>query len=264
MTLEDHARNIRTHIIKAGYAGAYAHFGGSLSAVDIMAVLFGTVMNFHPGNKNQKDRDRFILSKGHCALALYAALFEFGFIHEEQLLSFNRNGGDFPTHCVKNSDLGIELSSGSLGLGLSFGIGQALALKDMSRVFVLAGNGETNEGSFWEAIMLAGSMKLKNICLIVDNNSMQNDGHSDTILSPKYLDGSFRSFGWEEAHIDGHSVSELKETLMRHPAEKPLVIVAHTVKGKGISFMENHPDWHHNRLSEELYQQAMQECGVKS
>lgn len=256
------AQNIRTHIIRGGYAGGHAHFGGSLSSADILAVLFGKTMNISHEAPEDAERDRFILSKGHCALALYAALHEFGFISEEQMLSFNQNGGDFPSHCVMNTKYGIELSSGSLGLGLSFGIGQALALKGKSKIYVLVGNGEMNEGSFWEAAMFAGSHKLGNVCLILDDNKMQLDGHTQEIWPETNWSERLRSFGWKVEEVDGHDIDAIDSALKNMSGNAPYAVIAHTVKGHGISFMQDAPEWHHGHLSEEQYANALEELGV--
>ena len=258
-TLRLNAQNIRKNIIRAGLVGGHAHFGGSLSVAEILSVLFGRVMRIDANEPEMKPRDRFILSKGHCALGLYAALHEFGFLTEEQLMSFNQNGGDFPTHCVRNLRYGIEVSSGSLGMGLSFGIGQALALKGESNVFVLAGNGEINEGSFWEAAMFAGSHGIGNICLIVDDNRMQLDGFSEDIMPNVNWGECLSSFGWNVVENDGHDIDSLSESLSNRSISRPYALVAHTIKGKCISFMENNPDWHHNSLTEEQYQNALSE-----
>lgn len=252
--LKIHARHIRRNIIKAGYAGKHAHFGGSLSCADILAFLYARQMRL-----SAEGRDKFLLSKGHCALALYATLCEAGFITEEQLLSMNSNGGDFPSHCVWNPKFGIELSSGSLGLGLSFGIGKALALQDRTKVYVLAGNGELNEGSVWEAAMFAGCRTLNNLCLIVDDNKMQNDGASENILPVSDWAERLRAFGWHTAEADGHDFASLEAAFAAEPVGRPLAIIAHTVKGKGVSFMENAAEWHHHGLTQEEYETALAE-----
>ena len=252
--LKIHANNIRRNIIKAGYAGKHAHFGGSLSSADILAFLFSKQMSLTPEQK-----DKFILSKGHCALALYATLREFDFITEEQLLSMNSNGGDFPSHCVLNPQFGIDLSSGSLGLGLSFGIGKALALHDKGDVYVLLGNGEINEGSFWEAAMFAGCKGPNNLYMIVDDNDMQLDGFSSNVMPVSNWAERLQVFGWQTIEIDGHDFSSLQSVFAMKNADKPLAVVAHTVKGKGISFMENSPKWHHNHLTQEQYDAALLE-----
>ncbi len=259
--LFDHARCIRRNILDAGYKAGAMHFGGSLSMVDAMAILYGEVMKVDPSNPEWAERDRFILSKGHCGLALYATLCEFGFITHEQLMSVDDNGGEFPSHAVRNTKYGIEVSSGSLGLGTSFALGQALALKDVSRVFVLVGNGEINEGSFWEAAMFAGANKVENLCVTVDDNGMQLDGPSARVMPVSDWARKLEAFGWTVAEADGHDFGSLRKAYATNREGRPLAVVAHTVKGKGVSFMENAPEWHHNKMTEEQYKLAVAENG---
>lgn len=265
MNLEIIAKNIRRNILDAGLACGVrgGHFGGSLSMADIMAVLFGKIMHYDVKNSADKERDRFILSKGHCAQALYATLYEFGFITHEQLLSFNANGGDFPSHCVRKTEYGIELSSGSLGLGLSFAVGQALGLDGKSNIYVMVGNGEINEGAFWEAAMFAGHKKVASICVIIDDNQMQLDGFSKDVMPVFDWGEKLKSFGWQTIDIDGHNFDEIENALKIKRNGKPLAIIAHTVKGKGVSFMEKNPEWHHNKLSQEQYDVACAELEDK-
>lgn len=258
ITLSKRANNIRKYIIEAGSKSASAHYGGSLSCADILAYVFSIMKN-----DNKESRDRFVLSKGHCALALYAALFEYGFITKEELLSFNSNGSAFPSHCVKNIEKGIELSSGSLGMGLSFAIGQAIALLKKglkNKIYVMVGNGETNEGSFWEGVMFAGAKKINNLVLILDNNKMQLDGNSKDILDITKWKEKFEAFDWATKEIDGNNMEEITGAF-NNDSELPLVIISNTTKGKGVSFMENVAKWHHNSLSEEEYDLAMKELG---
>jgi transketolase len=261
MDLRDRAKNIRKNILDAGHACGVkgGHFGGSLSIADIMAVLYGKIMRYNINNPLDENRDRFILSKGHCAQALYATLYEFGFIAREQLLSFNANGADFPSHCVRKPALGIELSSGSLGLGLSFAIGEALGLNGKSNLYVMVGNGEMNEGSFWEAAMFAGHKKISSVCAIIDDNQMQLDGMSENIMPVFDWAEKLKSFGWTVAEIDGHDLGAIENAFKTERNGKPLAIVAKTIKGKGISFMENNPEWHHNKLNDEQYAVACEE-----
>ncbi len=253
------AKNIRKNIIEAGFRSKSAHYGGSLSCVELLTYVFSVLKK-----ENNEKRDRFILSKGHCALALYGALAEFNYLSKEELLTFNANGGDFPSHCVKNLDKNIELSSGSLGMGLGYAIGQAIALKNKginNKIYVLSGNGETNEGSFWESVMFIGAKKLDNIVLILDNNKMQLDGFSKDILNLQNWKDKFVSFGFETIEINGHNFDEIIKAFSTK-TDKPLVIIADTVKGKGISFMENKPKWHHSSITEEEYNQALKELEV--
>lgn len=255
------AKNIRKNIIDVMGAKKSAHVGGSLSCVDILTVLYGTILE--NAGKSTDDRDRFILSKGHCALALYAALAEFGIITQDELASFTENGGDFPTHVVQNKEKGLEVSSGSLGMGLPFAIGTAIALKRKKinkKVYVLVGNGELNEGSNWESIMFAGSNGLNNIVLIVDDNKMQNDGESSAVLPVSDWGTKLKSFNWTVQSVDGHNTYELENSLKQAKSyDGPIAIIANTIKGKGISFMENVGSWHHSKMNEEQYLEAIKE-----
>ncbi len=258
--LQERAKNIRKNILQAGNQSSSAHFGGALSCVDILTYLYGKKMSYDVQLPGKPDRDRFILSKGHCALALYAALCEFGFISEEELMSFNKNDGDFPSHCVKNIKKGVELSSGSLGMGLSFGIGQAIALQEKglkNKIYVLVGNGEANEGSVWESLMFAGHKGIDNICFIIDANRLQNDGDSLAVMPVFNWVEKLTAFGCEAIEIDGHDFDEMEKAFNTEHKDKPLAIVAHTIKGKGVSFMENAGDWHHSGMTQEQYEAAI-------
>lgn len=259
--IEAAARNMRRNMLEMTlHAGANgAHIGGALSSADIMAVLYCSILD------RAGKGDHFVLSKGHCALVQYAALCETGVISKEELLSFEDNGGMFPAHPVMNDEIGIELSSGSLGLGLGFGIGLALADKKkrtLAKTFVLLGNGECNEGSVWEAVMQAPKLKLDNLIAIVDNNHLQLDGEAEKIVPQAHIADSFRSFGWEVSEINGHDIEAVYSTLSNVQANgKPKMIVANTIKGKGVSFMENQVKYHHAGLTQEQYNQAMEELG---
>jgi len=265
MDLEEHAQNIRRNILEAGYKAGAMHFGGALSIADILAMLYGEVMRYDVTNPTWEERDRFILSKGHCGLALYAALAEFGFITHEQLMTVDDNGGDFPSHCVQHVEYGIELSSGSLGLGLSFAIGQALGLQPSTsnlqppQLYVVVGNGEANEGSFWEAVMFAGAKGVSNVCLILDDNGMQLDGFSADVMPVTNWGERLAAFGWMVAAAEGHDFASLRTAFQTPRNGKPIAVIAKTVKGKGVSFMENVPAWHHNKMTEEQYNMAMAE-----
>lgn len=256
MIAETQVRNIRKKILQIGYAYGSTHYGGTLSMAEIMVAIFGIM---------RKGHDRFILSKGHCSLALYATLAEFGYITSEELATYNKNATLFPTHCIINRASGIELSSGSLGLGLSFAIGEALALDDKgyaSKIFVLSGNGELNEGSFWEAAMFAGHKKLHRVTLVLDDNGGQNDGASDAVMPVMNWKDKLVAFNWCAVEVDGHSIQEITSALQTLHPEKPLAIVAKTKKGKGVSFMEaDCKTWHHGKMTEEQYLSALAELG---
>jgi len=239
-----------------------AHLGGGLSAIEIMAVLYGYVMNI-PQNRLDPNRDRFILSKGHGTLAYYPALYEAGLITKEKLHTFESDGGELPGQPCRNLSLGIEASSGSLGMGLSIGVGLALAAKRQgrdNRVYVLLGDGECNEGSIWEAAMSAVHFGLSNLVAIVDQNHLQSDGVCDEVFHTAPLERMWGGFGWKPLRVDGHDVAALVETFDQCTVENmPCVILAQTVKGKGISFMENDRAWHHGVLSDALYERALEE-----
>ena len=268
MTAEElrcHARQMRRMALDLAYrCGTSSHLGGGLSMMEILSVLYGAVMNTAQRSIPYDVRDKFILSKGHGVLGLYTALAEFGLITQEQLATFQQDGSDLIAHPVMNASLGIESSSGSLGQGISMGVGLALAAKKKGyayQTFVLCGNGESNEGSVWEAAMSAVQFGLDNFTLILDNNHMQSDGVSECILdmSDRYA-AMLRAVGFEIIETDGHDVAALLAAFQRtREAEKPRAVVAHTIKGKGVSFMENDNGWHHNRLTEEQYQRAIAE-----
>jgi transketolase len=246
--------------LAAGPAGA--HVGGGLSMMEIMSVLYFGVLRYDVQNPLWEQRDRFILSKGHGALAFYAALSLAGFIEERDLATFKSNGTFLTGHPHMDLKRGIEFSSGSLGQGLSLGVGSALALKsranEVSRVFVLVGDGEINEGSIWEAAMSAAHFELSNLVAIVDNNGLQYDGTTRDVMGMGDLAAKWESFGWIARTVDGHNVIALLDALQA-PADKPLAIIARTIKGKGVSFMEHNRAWHHSRLTQAQFEQAMAE-----
>ncbi|MCI8756822.1 MAG: transketolase [Oscillospiraceae bacterium] len=240
-----------------------AHIGGAFSSAEILAVLYGEILKVSPELPYGPERDRFILSKGHTAVGLYAALFEKGFLTQSDFESFEKNGGILPAHCVENQEKGIELSSGSLGMGLSFGVGCALSGKRTQasyRVFVLMGNGECNEGCVWESVMLAAQQGLDHLVAIIDCNKMQLDGNSQQIIDLFNLDQIFLSFGWNMFRLNGNKVEELLNVLENIPKNgKPTVLIADTVKGKGCSFMEGIAEFHHAVITQEQYDLAIKE-----
>lgn len=260
-------RKMRRDALKMSMAAGPtgAHLGGGLSMMEIMAALYFGILRYDVSNPRWEQRDRFILSKGHGALAYYAALGIAGFIHEEEFATFKCNDSELSGHPHMDLDRGIEFSSGSLGQGLSLGVGSALALRrranDTSRVFVLLGDGEINEGSIWEAAISAAHFKLSRLTVIVDKNGLQYDGSTQAVMDMGDLAGKWDSFGWMTRNVDGHDIPALIDAL-QVPHDKPLAIIAHTVKGKGISFMENNRLWHHRRLTQEHYEQAMAELIV--
>lgn len=251
MSIEGKIRvDILTAANKAGKSGA--HIAPSLSLVEICLSILETF---------DKEKDSFILGKGHGALGYYATMHQLKMITDEQFNSFEVNGGEFPGQPSKSANNGIEFSSGSLGMGLSYGLGVAMAKKTLGgNVYVVVGDGELNEGSNWEAAALASQYKLKNLTVIVDNNAMQSDGHCKDIVGQD-LNKLWNAYGWKVVSCNGHSADEIKECLYSDRNDKPLAILANTVKGKGVSFMENDNSWHHAVLTDENYAKAMDEVG---
>ena len=266
--LEAHAKHMRVTALKmANRCGGNAHLGGGLSIMEAMAVLYGAVMNGR--ELPYEARDKFILSKGHGVLGLYAALAEFGVMDESLLDTFMQDGSDLIAHPVMKPEIGLEASSGSLGQGISMAVGLALAAKKKGytyRTYVLCGNGEANEGSVWEACMSAVNFRLDNFTLFLDNNRMQSDGMSEGVLdvSGKYT-GMLKALGFQVAEIDGNDMEQVYEAFMApHEAGRPKAIVGNTVKGKGVSFMENNNDWHHNRLTDTQLAAALSELEAEA
>lgn len=236
-----------------------AHLGGSLSAVEILDSLYHAGLYFNP---NSAKRDRLILSKGHAALALYCELELMGVISKEETETFEQNGTTLFAHAKKNIVKGIEFSGGSLSLGISYAVGVALACKSKrynNRIFVLLGDGECDEGLVWEAVMSAVNFHLDNLTFIVDCNGLQSDGYTKDVMDHSPLEKKFLGFGCNVVSVNGHSEIELQEAYKQKDNDKPLAIIAHTVKGKGVSFMENLQQWHHGVLSQSQYERAMEE-----
>ncbi len=260
-----HASNMRKTALKMAFdCGGNAHIGGGLSCIDVLAVLYGNVMNTANTNLSFQQRDKFIMSKGHGVLGLYAALAEFGILSVDVLSTFQQDGSDLIAHPVMKEEWGIEASSGSLGQGISMAVGLSLLAKKKGysyRSYVICGNGECNEGSVWEAVMSAVQFQLDNLTLIIDNNHMQSDGESQAIMSvsDRYAE-MLRSVGCDVAEVDGHDIPSLLDVFQNQEANgKPKAVVAHTIKGKSVSFMEGNNDWHHNRLTEKQYLMALEE-----
>ncbi len=243
-------------------AGASSsHFGGSLSTVEILSTLYKKFLKFDVSNPVWQERDRFILSKGHACLGFYSILYEMGYIKEDDLKLFEKNGSFLLGHPVINKKIGIEFSNGSLGMGLSLGIGVAMSIKKRalaSKVYVLIGDGECNEGSVWEAAMSASHFKLNNLTVILDNNNFQQTGSNNEIMSSEKLFEKWKSFGWEVININGHDITEINDAFKK-PATLPKLILAKTIKGKGFSFAENNNDWHHKILTQKQYEEALKE-----
>jgi len=256
---------MRVNALKMAYfAGPNgSHLGGGLSIIEILATLYCGIVKINSADPKWKNRDRFILSKGDGTLAYYAALDAAGMISEEQLFTFEQNGSELAGTTELNPGLGIEYSGGTLGFGLSYAVGLALAAtkKGMQHhIFVLLGDGECNEGSVWEAAMSAPHFKLSNLTAVIDLNSMQADGKTSEVLNVE-LEKMWKGFGWDVVVVnDGHDIALLFDTFSLPPVVgKPRVIIARTIKGKGVSSMENNSEWHHNRLSKEMFDAAMNE-----
>ncbi|MCR2047463.1 transketolase [Acetatifactor muris] len=260
----DAALQIRRDIIDMTYAtgNTGAHLGGSLSMAEMLSALYVGRLRYNNENTEWEERDRVILSKGHAALALYPAMVQAGILEREQLDEFKKNGSLLSGHPSLNGLRGIEFASGSLGQGLSLGVGVCLALKrknnDKSRVFVFMGDGECDEGSVWEAAASASHFGLNRLVAIIDTNGIQYDGETDAVLNMSPMGEKWKSFGWDVIELDGHNVEALIDAYdMKN--DKPFVIIAKTVKGKGISYMENNWRFHNSRLSKMQYEQAIEE-----
>ena len=247
--LEAIAKKLRRHVISMVSNAGSGHPGGSLSAADIVTALYFKVMQHDPKNPRWEDRDRFILSKGHAAPILYAALAECGYFPEEWLNTLRKAGSCLQGHTDSDLTPGVDVSAGSLGQGLSIGIGMAIASmlnKKNYHVFVLMGDGECNEGQVWEAALTAPVLKAKNLTAIIDLNGLQLDGRTKDIMDMEPFAEKWRSFNWDVVEINGHNMSEIVSALSKAKAGqiKPTVIIAHTVKGKGVSYMENNVEYH--------------------
>lgn len=258
---------IRKTIIEvASLCGEAAHIGGSLSMVELLNVLFSSVLKHNPSMPDWSERDIFILSKGHCVLGYFAILSLYGYFPREKLISFQKNGSDLIAHPVKNIQLGIESSNGSLGQGLSYGLGVALGMKKRGqtdrRVFVMLGDGECNEGSIWETAALAAELRVTNLIAILDENKFRNDGENSlfTQLGEAKLANIWRAFGWNVVEVDGHNTNEILDAYknLTSKVDRPGVVVAKTIKGKGIDFMEANNDWHHNRITAKIFEECLE------
>jgi len=256
------ARNIRLKCLKMVYKARASHIAGALSCADILGVLFHNVLNIDPQNPQKPDRDLFYFSKGHACTALYAALATKGFFPESDLDTFTQEGSLFLSH-VSHYIPGVELSAGSLGLTLSHAIGCAIAKKhkkQTARVFCLLSDGELNEGSNWEGFLFAPHHKLDNLTVIVDYNKIQSLDRVESVLVLEPLEEKFRSFGWNCLSIDGHDHSELNRAFnYRSNNIKPTVIIANTIKGKGVDFMEDTVKWHYKSPDEKEYLEAIEQ-----
>ncbi len=292
--LKEVARRVRRHILEMTHQVNSGHPGGSLSSVEILVSLYFSVMRHDPQNPSWPDRDRFIMSKGHATPVVYGTLAEAGYFPVDELMTFRRLGSRLQGHVVMGKPPGVEMSAGALGMGLSFALGQALAGRLDGRdyhVFCLLSDGDSQEGQTWEAIMAAAHHKADNLTAIVDRNHIQNDGYSDfsrypgngdrpdgvpggwvlpdghtaNIMTLDPLEDKYRAFGWKTYHIDGHDFGQVIDTLNEAKAHRgqPTAVICETTKGKGISFMENNPDFHGKAPSAEQLAQALRELGFE-
>ena len=263
----DLARRIRRWVLRMTHAAQASHVGTSLSMADVLAVLYGSVLRIDPARPEEPDRDRFVLSKGHGAAAVYAVLAERGFFPREWLDTYTCDGTPLAGHISHHGVPGVEVSTGSLGHGLSIGCGMALAgQRDRRpyRIFVLLSDGECDEGSIWEAVLFAPHHKLERLVAIVDYNKIQSFGTVKEVLDLEPFAAKWRAFGWAVQEIDGHDHDQLKRALASVPFEagRPSVIIAHTVKGKGVSFMEEKLLWHYRSPSADQLTAALAEVGA--
>ncbi|MBQ3921436.1 MAG: transketolase [Firmicutes bacterium] len=263
--LREKALLVRQDIIREVYSAGSGHPGGSLSAADIMTTLYFEVMDVDPADPKKEGRDRFVLSKGHAAPCLYACLAERGYFPKEELVSLRKLGSRLQGHPSVIVP-GVEMSTGSLGQGISAAVGMALARKlddSKGRIYALLGDGELQEGMVWEAAMAAAHYKLDNLCAVVDHNGLQIDGRNEDVMNVMPINEKFRAFGWNVVKADGHDIEDLLRAFAECKSFKgaPSVIVAETVKGKGVSFMEDQAGWHGKAPNEEQAKQAMEELG---
>ena len=266
--LERFSADIRITLLKElSYLGS-GHVGGSASIADVLAVLYGAEMNVDPENPQNPDRDRLVLSKGHCGPALYATLALKGFFPMEWLKTLNKGGTKLPSHSDMRKTPGIDMSTGSLGQGISCAEGIALGLKMQKKdgfVYCIIGDGEMQEGQVWEAAMSAAKYALDNLCAIVDVNGLQIDGATKDVMPSEPLDAKFAAFGWNVIHVDGHDYAKLLDAFAAAAQckGKPTVLLAKTVKGKGVSFMENNAGWHGKAPNDEQFAAAKAELEAK-
>lgn len=263
MNLNVFAKELRLQALNMAYNCGKngSHLGAGLSAIEIMATLYGDVLKYDVNHPYEENRDRFVVSKGHCVLAYYAALNKAGFISDEDIASFETNGSHFHGHAMRNLENGIEFSGGSLSMGMTFAVGLALACKRKglsNRVFVLVGDGECDEGLIWEAAMSAAHYGLNNFTVIVDRNKLQYDGPTLNVMNQIDLGQKFEAFGFDVEVVNGHDCNVLSKALKK-TSDKPTCVIADTIKGKGVSFMEGVKEWHHHTLSLEEYEQARKE-----
>ena len=262
--LQKMAKTVRKEIIEQVYKAQSGHPGGSLSIADILTVLYFNELNIDPKNPKWDNRDRVVLSKGHCSPALYSCLANRGFFEIKELEEFRSIEGKLQGHPDMNKVLGVDMTTGSLGQGLSAANGMAIAAKldkKNYRVYCILGDGEIEEGQIWEAAMASSKYKLDNLCVVIDNNNLQIDGTIGEVMNSYPIDEKFKSFGFQVINIDGHNIEEIIKSfeVAKNIKDKPTCIIAKTIKGKWISFMENEVQWHGKAPNEEQYKQAIKE-----
>jgi transketolase len=259
-------RRIRRHVVQMVYNAKSGHIGGSLSSTDLLAVLYSKSLRHDPQNPTWHERDRFVMSKGHCTPVQYAMLAEFGYIPVEELETFRQKGTRLQGHSVLGKPPGVDNSAGALGMGLSFGLGLRLAQRlqglDDSRVWVLMGDGEQDEGQVWEAAMAAAHHEAEGLIAVIDRNGLQNDDFTKITMSSEPLDEKYRAFGWNVlSDLDGHDIKTIEQAYQWALDQRggPVCLIFDTVKGKGVSFMEHNPGFHGAPPSDEEFEQAMKE-----
>lgn len=265
LNLQKLAAEIRYQLILMAKRGKAAHLGSSLSCVDLMVVAYWDYLKVFPKEPQHRLRDRFILSKGHAITALYGCLAEKGFFPKELLKTFNQDGGCLPEHPSPKCVPGVEMATGSLGHGLSVGLGQALAgkiLKEPYQVMVLLSDGECNEGSIWEGALFAPAHNINNLTVLIDYNKWQATGRSNEVMQLSPLREKWEAFGWQALEVDGHNIEEISAAYQTISPDQPTAIIAHTIKGKGVSFMEDDNHWHYRIPSDEEIAKAKEELGV--
>lgn len=262
--LQKMTKTVRKEIIEQVYKAQSGHPGGSLSIADILTVLYFNELNIDPKNPKWDNRDRVVLSKGHCSPALYSCLANRGFFEIKELEEFRSIEGKLQGHPDMNKVVGVDMTTGSLGQGLSAANGMAIAAKldkKNYRVYCILGDGEIEEGQIWEAAMASSKYKLDNLCVVIDNNNLQIDGTIGEVMNSYPIDEKFKSFGFQVINIDGHNIEEIIKSfeVAKNIKDRPTCIIAKTIKGKGISFMENEVQWHGKAPNEEQYKQAIKE-----
>lgn len=254
-------KNIRRSVLQMNHRANASHSGSALSIVELLTVLYFKYLKVNPNDPENDNRDRFILSKGHASSALYATLAEKGFFPKSYLDKFYIDNGILPGHVDKDAAAGLECAAGSLGHGLSIGVGMAIAAKykkSKSKTVVMISDGELNEGSIWESILLAPHLKLSNLTTIIDYNKIQSFGITNEIIDLEPINKKLTAFNWQVIEIDGHDMKSI-EVALKLKSDKPKMIIAHTIKGKGVSYMENKLEWHYRSPNGELLQQALTE-----